>query len=117
MRREREEPVTSDGVRVGSVARHTPTQRVAVPVGGALGVGPAWCGIAGVCGPPCRDVGRASPQPVVEDDGGARELGGGQAAVHWAAPRDVACHAGADGVTLVVDSTVSEFSAGRGVAR
>ena len=62
-------------------------------------------------------MGRASPQPVVEDDGGARELGGGQAAVHWAAPRDVACHAGADGVTLVVDSAVSGYPAGRGVAR
>ena len=59
---------------------------------------------------------RATAQSVVEDDGGGGELCGGETAVHWAAPGDVACHAGADRVTLVVHHTVGGLSAWRGMA-
>ena len=107
--------VTSDGIRSWSVARDTPTQRVAVSVGRALSVGAAWCGVAGILGAASREVSRASAQPVVEDDRRPRELSRREAAVHRAPPGDVSCHTGADRVTLVVDCTVSGLSAGRGV--
>jgi len=59
---------------------------------------------------------RATSKSVVQDHWGAGELGWREAAVHRTAPGNVAGHAGADWVTLVVHHTVSELSAGRGVA-
>ena len=58
----------------------------------------------------------AAAQSVVEDDGGAGELGGGDTAVHWAAAGYEALLAGADGVTLVVDHTAGQLPAWGGVA-
>ena len=109
--------VTSDGVRVRSVARHTATHGVAVSVDGA---GCSWatgCGTAGVRGPGShREMAGPPAQSVVQDHGGARELLGRDAAVHGAATGDVALQAGTDRVALVVHHTLGQAPAGRGVA-
>ena len=99
--------VTSDGVRVRSVARHTATHGVAVSVHGAGCSGATGCGTAGVRGPGShREMAGPPAQSVVQDHGGARELLGRDAAVHGAATGDVALQAGTDRVALVVHHTL-----------
>ena len=102
--------VTSDGVRVGSVAGHTATHGVPISVDVAGCPGAAGRGTAGVRGPGThREMAGASTQSVVEDHGGAGELSGCDTAVHGAATGYVALQAGTDGVTLVVDHTVGQL--------
>ena len=104
--------VTSDGVRVGSVAGHTATHGVPISVDGAGCPGAAGCGTAGVRGPgPHREMAGASTQSVVEDHGGLRELGGRDTAVHRATAGYEALQAGTDGVTLVVGQTLGQLPA------
>ena len=105
-------PLTSDGVRVGSIAGHTATHGVPVSVDGAGCSGAAGRGTAGVRGLGTnREMAGATAQSVVEDHGGARELDGGDTAVHRATAGYEARLAGTDGVTLVVDHTLGQFPA------
>ena len=103
--------VTSDGVRVGSVAGHTATHGVPISVDGAGCPGATGRGTAGVRGPRSnREMAGASTKSVVEDHGGLRELLGCDTAVHGATAGYEALQAGTDGVTLVVDHTLGQLS-------